>query len=33
MTHWEVVSADGLIHDVITITNAANIDSSDYLFG
>lgn len=31
-THWQINSADGTIHDVITIDNAAPIDPSDYLF-
>jgi serralysin len=33
LTHWQVTSADGSIVDVITFTNAASIDSGDYLFG
>jgi Ca2+-binding RTX toxin-like protein len=32
-THWQVTSADGLIVDVITLANAANLDASDFLFG
>ena len=33
LTHWQVTSADGSIVDLITFTNAAAIDSGDYLFG
>jgi len=32
-THWEIASADGLIVDVITIANGANVDPSDFIFG
>jgi Ca2+-binding RTX toxin-like protein len=32
-THWQIVSADGLIHDTITLANGATLDPSDYLFG
>ena len=32
-THWSVNSADGLMHDVITISNAASIHAHDYMFG
>jgi serralysin len=32
-THWEIESADGLIVDIITIANGANVDASDFLFG
>jgi|CXWL01.1.fsa_nt_gi Ca2+-binding RTX toxin-like protein len=32
-THWQINSADGLIHDVITLANGATVDASDYIFG
>jgi Ca2+-binding RTX toxin-like protein len=32
-THWSVNSADGLVHDVIALTNAATIHAHDYMFG
>ncbi len=32
-THWMVNSADGRVHDVITLVNGATIDASDYFFG
>jgi len=32
-THWQINSADGLIHDIITIVNGASIDAADYIFG
>jgi hypothetical protein len=32
-THWQINSADGLIHDVITLANAASIDPADFIFG
>jgi Ca2+-binding RTX toxin-like protein len=32
-THWQIVSADGLIHDTITLSNAAALDPGDYIFG
>lgn len=32
-THWQINSADGLIHDIITIVNGASIDATDYIFG
>lgn len=32
-THWEITSADGLIVDVITLANGANVDLNDYIFG
>ncbi|MGD9967632.1 MAG: M10 family metallopeptidase C-terminal domain-containing protein [Hyphomonadaceae bacterium] len=32
-TRWMVNSADGRVHDIITLVNGATIDSSDYLFG
>ncbi|HYD88423.1 MAG TPA: M10 family metallopeptidase C-terminal domain-containing protein [Vitreimonas sp.] len=32
-THWMINSADGRVHDVITLTNGATIDASDYIFG
>jgi Ca2+-binding RTX toxin-like protein len=32
-THWQINSADGLIHDVITLANGATVDASDYFFG
>jgi len=31
-THWQINSSNGLIHDVITISNGASIDPSDYHF-
>jgi Ca2+-binding RTX toxin-like protein len=31
-THWSINSADGLVHDVITVSNGAGIHASDYLF-
>ena len=31
-THWQINSADGLIHDVIILSNAESIHVSDYLF-
>ncbi|MGY4329356.1 Ca2+-binding RTX toxin-like protein [Bradyrhizobium sp. LB7.2] len=31
-THWQVNSADGLIHETLTFTNAAAIHASDVLF-
>ena len=31
-THWQINSASGLIHDVLTISNAASIHPTDYLF-
>jgi len=32
-THWQITSADGLIVEVITLSNGATIDASDYIFG
>jgi Ca2+-binding RTX toxin-like protein len=32
-THWQINSADGLIHDLIAVSNGASFDASDYLFG
>jgi Ca2+-binding RTX toxin-like protein len=32
-THWQINSADGLVHDVITLANGATVDASDYIFG
>jgi len=32
-THWQINSADGLVHDIITVANGASIDASDYIFG
>ena len=32
-THWQINSADGTIHDIITVANAASFDPSDYIFG
>jgi serralysin len=32
-THWQINSADGTIHDVITLANGASIDASDFVFG
>ena len=31
-THWRINSSDGQIHDIITLSNAASIDISDYTF-
>ncbi|MDI1286329.1 MAG: hypothetical protein PSV46_18225, partial [Reyranella sp.] len=31
-THWSINSADGVVHDVVTFSNGASIDPSDYLF-
>ena len=31
-THWSINSADGTVHDIITLSNGAGIHSSDYLF-
>ncbi|RJF86476.1 hypothetical protein D3874_05085 [Oleomonas cavernae] len=31
-SHWQVNSADGLVHDTITFANAAAIHSTDYVF-
>ena len=31
-THWQINPANGLIHDVITLTNGASIHTNDYLF-
>lgn len=31
-THWQINSADGTIHDVITVENGATIHSSDWEF-
>jgi Ca2+-binding RTX toxin-like protein len=31
-THWSINSADGLTHDIITLSNAASLHPSDYLF-
>jgi Ca2+-binding RTX toxin-like protein len=31
-THWSINSADGLVHDIVTLSNAASIHASDYLF-
>jgi Ca2+-binding RTX toxin-like protein len=30
--HWSINSADGLVHDIITLGNAASVHASDYLF-
>lgn len=32
-THWMVNSADGRVHDLITLVNEATLDTSDYIFG
>jgi Ca2+-binding RTX toxin-like protein len=32
-THWQIVSADGLTHDTLTLSNGATLDPSDYIFG
>jgi serralysin len=31
-THWQVNSADGLTHEIITFSNAASIHATDYVF-
>jgi Ca2+-binding RTX toxin-like protein len=31
-THWSINSADGLVHDIITLPNSAAVHPSDYLF-
>ena len=31
-THWSINSADGLVHDIITLQNSAAVHPSDYLF-
>jgi Ca2+-binding RTX toxin-like protein len=31
-THWEVSSADGTIHDIITLAGAPTVDASDFSF-
>ena len=31
-THWSINSADGLVHDIIALSNGAGVHSSDYLF-
>jgi Ca2+-binding RTX toxin-like protein len=31
-THWSINSADGLVHDTITLANGASIHASDYFF-
>ena len=31
-THWSINSADGLVYDVITLSNGASIHASDYIF-
>jgi hypothetical protein len=31
-THWQINSSDAALHDIITFTNAAVIQSSDYTF-
>jgi Ca2+-binding RTX toxin-like protein len=31
-TQWSINSANGLIHDIITLSNGATIHQSDYLF-
>jgi len=31
-THWSIDSADGLVQDVVTFSNAASIHTGDYLF-
>jgi Ca2+-binding RTX toxin-like protein len=32
-THWQINSADGTIHDLITLANSATVDPTDYVFG
>jgi serralysin len=31
-THWQINSADGTIHDTITLANGAGVDASDWMF-
>lgn len=31
-THWRFNSADGSMHDVITLSNGASVHATDYLF-
>ena len=31
-THWQINSFDGIVHDVLTLSNGASIHSSDFLF-
>lgn len=31
-THWQINSANGLVHDIITLSNGATLDPSDYIF-
>jgi serralysin len=31
-THWQITSADGLTVDVITLSNGASVDASDFIF-
>jgi len=31
-THWQINSADGLEHEVITFSNSASIHATDYVF-
>ena len=31
-THWSINSADGTVHDIITVSNGASIHSTDYFF-
>ena len=31
-THWSINSADGTVHDIITLSNGASIHLTDYLF-
>jgi serralysin len=32
-TRWMINSADGRVHDILTLANGATLDSSDYIFG
>src|SRR6185503_6470613 len=32
-THWQINSADGTIHDIVTLAIGASVDPSDYVFG
>jgi hypothetical protein len=29
---WQINSADGLVHDIITLSNNASVHASDYMF-
>jgi len=29
---WQIKSADGLVHDIVTLSNNASVHASDYVF-